>query len=62
NDVWLVEFYAKWCSSCKQFKPMLESVAQDISLTKQNVKIGVVDADRNPSLALRFFISRLVKV
>ena len=47
----LVEFYAPWCSFCQRQRPILEE------LSKNNIWIGIVNADNNPQLTQKFGIS-----
>lgn len=47
----LVEFYATWCGYCQKQRPILEE------LSKNNIWIGTVDADKNSDLTQKFSIS-----
>ena len=47
----LVEFYANWCGYCKQQKIIVEE------LTKNNIWIGTIDADKNPEIVNKFNIT-----
>ena len=53
NDIWIVEFYAPWCSHCKKLKPEYEQAAKNL---KGMVKLGMVDATVEKELAKRFEI------
>lgn len=57
EDVVLLEFYAPWCSACKQFEPIYEYVAGD--LTQQGIFVGRVDVTANQALAARFEIQAI---
>ncbi|AWB68156.1 thioredoxin [Saccharobesus litoralis] len=46
NGVVLVDFYADWCGPCKMIAPVLEQ----LSKSRDNVKIVKVDADEAPEL------------
>ena len=41
RSVVLVEFYADWCSHCKAFEPVFESLAEHF---KANVSVGRINA------------------
>src|SRR5437868_7751391 len=43
NDNVVVKFYAEWCGPCKQFNPIFEKVAKEMS----NVVFASVDGDDN---------------
>lgn len=47
----LVEFYAVWCSFCQKQRPVLEE------LSRNNIWIGTVDADKNPLITEKYEIS-----
>ncbi len=47
----LVEFYANWCGYCKQQKIIVEE------LSKNNIWIGTIDADKNPEIVNKFNIT-----
>jgi protein disulfide-isomerase A6 len=53
NDIWIVEFYAPWCSHCKKLKPEYEQAAKNL---KGIVKFGMVDATVEKELSKRFEI------
>ena len=44
----VVDFWAEWCSPCKQIGPALEELATEYS---GKVKIAKVDVDSNPNSA-----------
>jgi len=48
----LLDFSAEWCGPCKALAPVLENIAQE----EDNVRIGKIDIDQNPSIATRFQI------
>lgn len=62
GSVWLVEFYAPWCSHCTQFRPDYEKVAQtlhtanDDDKTDRAVKVAKVDGDAERAISTRFGI------
>lgn len=46
----LIEFYTDWCGYCKKQRPVLDE------LSKNNIWIGVVDADKNPEITKKYGI------
>lgn len=48
----LVDFWAEWCSPCRQLGPILESVSK----TMPNIKFCKVNVDEAPSTAASFGI------
>ena len=50
----LVDFWATWCGPCKMMAPIVEQVAKET--TASNVKIGKIDVDENPDLAVKYGI------
>lgn len=51
DGIKFVAFTADWCGYCQKQKPILKEIAD------QNIWIGEVDSDRNPSLVQRFGIN-----
>ena len=53
-----VDCYADWCGPCKALKPLL------VELEKENegLKLGFLDIDSNPELALRLKVVSIPKV
>ncbi len=49
----LVDFWAEWCGPCHAVAPVVEEIAADY---KENLKVGKVDVDANPGLAMRYGI------
>ena len=50
----LVDFWATWCGPCKMMAPVVEELAKEV--TDNNVKIGKIDVDENPDLAVKYGI------
>ena len=48
KSVVLVEFYADWCSHCKAFEPVFESIAEHF---KSKVSVGRINAPEYMDLA-----------
>ncbi len=49
----LVDFWAVWCGPCKQIAPMVEELVSEYD---GKIKIGKMDIDNNPEVAMKFGI------
>ena len=46
----LVDFYAEWCSPCRQLSPVLEEVSKEIGETKLKVvKMNIEESPETPT-------------
>lgn len=48
----LVDFYADWCGPCKMLAPIVEEIANE----REDIIVGKVNVDENPSLAMKYNI------
>jgi len=46
----LVDFWATWCGPCQMIAPFVEAIAQE----REDVKVGKIDVDTQPELAIRY--------
>ena len=56
EGVWLLKFYAPWCTHCKKLQPVFEEVAEHFHRQGGEVRVGRVDATAQPGLAEPFEI------
>jgi len=60
GNVWLIEFYAPWCSHCMRFEKQYQLVAQKLNDLPEEkgrrVKVGKVDGAAEKALASRFSV------
>lgn len=52
----LVDFWATWCGPCRMLAPTIAKIAEE---QEGAVKVGKVDVDEQPELAVRFGISSI---
>ena len=52
----MVDFYAKWCGPCQMMMPIVEEMAEKYD---GRVKVGKVNTDEQPELAVQFDISSI---
>ena len=51
----LLDFYADWCGPCRLLGPVVEQIAQE----NAHIKVGKVNVDEDPQLAMRFQVSSI---
>jgi thioredoxin 1 len=49
----LVDFWAEWCSPCKQMLPTLEEISHDM---KKQVRVFKMDVDESPETPVKYGI------
>jgi thioredoxin 1 len=49
----LIDFWAVWCGPCKMIAPIVEELAGEY---EGKLKIGKLDVDNNPNVAMKFGI------
>ena len=54
----LVDFWAAWCGPCKMLSPIIKAIADEV----QGVKIGKVNVDEEPDLAMKYKIMSIPTV
>lgn len=48
----MVDFFGNWCGPCKQMKPILEDLSEELNISK-------VDIDSNPEIADKYSVMSL---
>ncbi len=52
----LVDFWATWCGPCRMLAPTIAKIAEEQA---GSVKVGKVDVDEQPELAVKYGISSI---
>lgn len=55
----LVDFWAPWCGPCRQLAPTIDRIADQFA---GKVKVGKLNTDENPDLAVKYQISGIPQV
>ena len=55
----LVDFWATWCGPCRMLAPVISEIAEEYAGT---VKVGKVNVDEEPELAMQFRVDSIPKV
>lgn len=55
RGVVFVDFYATWCTPCKEMNPIIEEIAKE----HKDVKFVKIDIDKNKELAMKYNVMRI---
>ena len=55
----LVDFFATWCGPCRMISPFIEEISEEY---EGKVKVGKIDVDESPELAVNFGVSSIPTV
>ena len=55
----VVDFWATWCGPCKMLSPVIAEIAEEY---EGKVKVGKVNVDEQPELAVSFRVSSIPTV
>ncbi len=55
----LVDFWAPWCGPCRALAPTIDKIAEQFA---GKVKVGKLNTDDNPDVAVRYSISGIPQV
>jgi len=51
----LLDFYADWCGPCRMVAPAVHEIAEE----NEHIKVGKINVDEQPELAVRFQVSSI---
>ena len=51
----LVDFWAEWCGPCQMMAPVIADVAEEAP----GVKVGKLNVDENPEIAMQYGVSAI---
>ncbi|XP_038819267.1 protein disulfide-isomerase TMX3-like [Salvelinus namaycush] len=57
DEIWLIGFYAPWCTYCKQLDPVWYEIGAELKNIGSPVNVGKVDADIHTSFAKEFRVT-----
>lgn len=60
NRLMMVDFWATWCGPCQMLGPVIEQLAEEYE--GEDVIIGKVDVDENPTLAQQYGVMSIPTV
>ncbi len=55
QDTVLLDFYADWCGPCRMVGPIVEEISEE----NAHIKVGKINVDEQPELAMRFQVSSI---